>query len=399
MKIIYVSGAMADVDFNDYVRKAHLPINPSNQNFHYRFIKALSISGDVKAITLRPFASKMFDYETINGQNATDGNIAFEYLPDNSSRLYRLLKRNSSISKKLTLEIGKNKEDVVLLVDSLKYSLSKVAIKVAKRNKVKIFGIITDNPRLFSNESKAYARAVLSLANKYDGFIALSHDLNKLFNRKNKPAYVFSGFAEEYPFLTMEDHKPYFFACGALYERYGIKNLVEAFSKTKIKRNLLIAGHGPLISFIKEYSYKDSRIQYVGLLSKSDIAKYEQNADLNINPRLFDEQLDKYSVPSKVLEYLSSGTPLLSTMHTVLHEQFCGEVIWIKDGTSDEIRKALELFIQIQTDDMKKKALLAKKKVLDEYSLSVQGKKIYEFLVSNNSFSTIKATRRNSKLS
>jgi glycosyltransferase involved in cell wall biosynthesis len=90
-------------------------------------------------------------------------------------------------------------------------------------------------------------------------------------------------------------------------------------------------------------------------------------------------------VPSKVLEYLSSGAPFLSTWHTSLRDEFCGEAIWVKDGSIDELRKAMDLFLHIQNGDMKKKALLAKEKALAKYGLENQGKLIYEFLLSNSS--------------
>ncbi|HOH68634.1 MAG TPA: glycosyltransferase, partial [Bacilli bacterium] len=124
---------------------------------------------------------------------------------------------------------------------------------------------------------------------------------------------------------------------------------------------------------------------YLGMLSREEVHKYEQHADLNINPRLFDENLDKYSVPSKVLEYLASGAPLLSTLHSTLRDEFCGEAIWVKDGSVDELRKAMNLFLNFQNGDMKKKAQLAKEKVLAKYGLENQGKLIYEFLVSSSS--------------
>lgn len=385
MRIIYVSGAMKDSDFNSYVKDAKFNINPSNQNFHYRFLKALGTATPVTALTLRPFAKGLFDINKLPEASSQDDNITFKYLADETGRLYKLFVREANIAKTLQNELKES--DTVILVDSMKYALAKTALRLGKKNRIKVFGIITDNPRLLSNESSLYCRAITSLYKKYDGFIALSKGLNELANVGNKPTYIFHGFAEELPEIVKKEQKPYFFCCGALYERYGILNMIEAFKKLKTDYELLIAGHGPLISAIKAIEQQDQQIHYLGLLSKEQISDYEQNAALNINPRLFDAELDKYSVPSKVLEYLASGTPLLTTMHTTLHEEFVGEAIWIKNGSVDELRKAMELFLKLQTNDLKKKALLAKQKVLEHYGLKVQGQKIYEFLLANSSFS------------
>jgi glycosyltransferase involved in cell wall biosynthesis len=385
MKILYVSGAMKDSDFNNYVKNAKYHINPSNQNFHYRFLKALSTQEKIRALTLRPFAKGLFDFDELKFDKGNDGNISFDYLPDKSNRLYKLFTRNHALKRAISHTIKGLGNDVVVIVDSMKFALAKAALKAAKENSVKAIAIVTDNPKLLSNESRLYSRAVFSLYKKYDGFIALSSDLNKLANKQNKPSYVFSGFADDFVKTPKPQEKPYFFFCGALYERYGILNMIEAFKQLKTDCELLIAGHGPLIDKIKETTMEDSRIRYLGLLSREKIHQYEQHAELNINPRLYDTNLDKYSVPSKVLEYLSSGAPLLSTWHTSLRDEFCGEAIWVKDGSIDELRKAMDLFLHIQNGDMKKKALLAKEKALAKYGLENQGKLIYEFLLSNSS--------------
>ena len=387
MKIIYISGAMKDSDFNNYIKKARFNLNPSNQNFHYRFLKALATQTEIIAITLRPFSKGLFAVDTLEKANTNDDHITFNYLADDAERFYKVFLRHRNLVKEISTIIKAQKEDVVILVDSLKYALAKAAIKVAKKNKIKVIAIVTDNPRLLSNESFLYAKAIETLNKKYDGFIALSTGLNELANKKAKPSYVFSGFAEEITIDKPLVKEPYFFCCGALYERYGILKMIEAFKQITTKHQLLIAGHGPMIEKIRQVEKDDPRIRYVGLLSREQVLNYESHSDLNINPRLFNEDLDKYSVPSKVLEYLSSGVPLLSTIHTTLHQEFCGEAIWIKDGTSEELRKAMELFLAFQNGEMKKKALLAKEKVLAKYGLEVQGKLLYEFITSINSFS------------
>ncbi len=385
MKILYISGAMKDGDFNNYVKNAKFSINPSNQNFHYRFLKALATQTEINALTLRPFAKGLFDVDELKSEHVKEDNVTFEYLPDKSGRLYKLLKRHHVLTKTISKVLKDLGEDVVVLVDSMKFALAKAALKAAKKHGAKAYAIITDNPKLLSNESQLYSRAIFSLYKKYDGFVTLSSDLNKLANKDNKPSYVFCGFAEAMQNMPRPEEKPYFFFCGALYERYGILNMIKAFRQLKTDRELLIAGHGPLIDEIKKTALEDSPIRYLGLLSREKIHQYEQHADANINPRLFDAELDKYSVPSKVLEYLSSGAPLISTLHTALRQEFSGEAIWVKDGSIDELRKAMDLFLHIQNDDMKKKALLAKEKVLVRYGLKEQGKSIYEFLLSNNS--------------
>ena len=105
MKILYVSGAMKDGDFNNYVKNAKYHINPSNQNFHYRFLKALASQGEVSALTLRPFVKNLFDLQELKSEMAIDGNITFKYLPDKTGRIYKLLHRSRNLTKGISDEI------------------------------------------------------------------------------------------------------------------------------------------------------------------------------------------------------------------------------------------------------------------------------------------------------
>ncbi|MFA5481329.1 MAG: glycosyltransferase [Bacilli bacterium] len=388
MRIIYCSQAMKDSDFNNFVKNANWDINPSNQNFHLRLIRALASQGPITAVTLRPFSIGLFDERLLSEAISKDEDIIFKYSSDKATRFYQLFQRGLSLRKQISREIKDSKEEVVFVVDALKYSLAKAAIKVALKYRIKIFAVITDNPRLLSGVSKTYIKTVESLFRHYDGFLTLTLKLNDYANRFKKPNYTFAGLAESTSPSKIKITKPYFFFGGALYERYGVMNLINAFKKVKTDYQLLIAGHGPLIEAIEVMAKEDSRIRYLGLLSKEDLISYQCSAVCNINPRPFDQKLDDYSVPSKVLEYLSVGVPLISTMNGALHKQFCGEAIWIKDGGEDELRKAMELFLLFNPEDIKKKALLAKEKVLSIYGLEIQGRAIYDFIAVNNSSSS-----------
>jgi len=391
MKIIYLSGAMKDGDFNEYAKNAIFKPNPSNQNFHRRLIKALSLKAQIEAVSLRPFARGMFPYRSIISSAAREGDVSFSYLADATGWFHRLFIRPRLMRKAIETIVEQNADkDVVFLVDSLKFSLARIALSVARSKGIKVYAIVTDNPRMLSDASAPYIRAIESLYGRYDGFLTLSKGLNDYANRARKPSYLFEGLVEKTPPSEALEKGKYFFFGGALYERYGIKNLIAAFKNVKTDCELIIAGHGPLSDFVAAAHNGDPRIRYIGLLNHDDLANYQSHATLNINPRPFDDELDKYSVPSKVLEYLASGVPLLSTIHTSLHAQYCGEAIWIKDGSISSLSKAMELFLLLKPEDIKEKALRAKAKVLAQYALEIQGPKIVYFLTtSKSSFSIV----------
>ena len=74
----------------------------------------------------------------------------------------------------------------------------------------------------------------------------------------------------------------YYFFGGALYERYGVKRLVDAFRASSSKHKLVIAGDGPLASYIDKISSDDTRILYLGSVSHDRVVSYETNSIANM---------------------------------------------------------------------------------------------------------------------
>ncbi len=95
-----------------------------------------------------------------------------------------------------------------------------------------------------------------------------------------------------------------------MYERYGVETLIHAYLQLKPKNiDLLIAGFGPVSQRIEQLSQQHRQIKFLGLLNPTLTRKYQAGAYVNINPRPLDASLDSVAIPSKVLDYISSGAP------------------------------------------------------------------------------------------
>ena len=102
----------------------------------------------------------------------------------------------------------------------------------------------------------------------------------------------------------------YIFYSGTMAEKYGIKLLVDAFLKIKHKDyELLLCGSGDSVDYITGLC--NNKIKYLGVLDNEAVLAYQRNATLLVNPRTNEGEFVKYSFPSKILEYFSSGTPTL----------------------------------------------------------------------------------------
>ena len=99
---------------------------------------------------------------------------------------------------------------------------------------------------------------------------------------------------------------------GTLTKAYGILDLVRSFDTIESDDlNLLICGEGETKAEILKYQSKNKHIIYLGLVNSEMIHALQKNALFLINPRENNETFTKYSFPSKTMEYLGSGRPVL----------------------------------------------------------------------------------------
>lgn len=385
MNIVVFTSAMVESDFASYQTHARIKPNPSNQNFYAKLIKALSFKNTVSVISHRPFAKGMFEEDTLQRKDTSDGLIKYYYTHVECTRSYKMfeeVEEIESVAEKALLDLIN--ERFVVLVDVLRVNLVKAAIKFARKHNAKIVGVLTDNPANLSNVRPSYVRNVFKNASKLDGYLALSNGLLRAYKVTHKPNYIFEGLVDEAEPSKKLPIGNYYYFGGALYERYGVKKLINAFIDSNIKEKLVVAGNGP----VKEYIYnlgESSQILYLSQLPKAKVYGLEQHAIANINPRPFSKKLDEESVPSKLLEYIASGTPTISTIHTKLYDIFKDDVFWIKDDSQDGLKKALNSFILLDKAELKKRATTARLKVFEIYGVKSQGERITYFLTSINS--------------
>ncbi|MCR4617017.1 MAG: glycosyltransferase [Lachnospiraceae bacterium] len=97
---------------------------------------------------------------------------------------------------------------------------------------------------------------------------------------------------------------------GSVAFAYGLKELVDSVHKLDESIKLNIAGTGDAVDYVKKISETDDRIQYVGALPHSEIYEFQRKASVLVNPR-GNLEFTKYSFPSKTLEYMLAGIPVL----------------------------------------------------------------------------------------
>ena len=359
MRIAYFTTAQ---DKQEYLNSP-IESNPSNQVFHSNFIECLSLTNDVNVFVLRSNA-----YGNKESFVNKKGNVTWNYLQTKSGKFANLTSQ-ISYSKKI-----KDKFDVAF-VDTMNTRCLLAARGFSKKNNVPLIGLVTDNPYNITNASSFSCKMLLRTSKKCDGFVCLTDALNTLFNKKNKPYILIKGLSKN-PKVSKSSpvDYPYFFYAGTLLKKYGICNLVEAFKNIKDEKiKLVIAGHHNNNDFVEAIK-GDERIVFLGNVDNDIVSDYENHSIANINSRPFMEQIDKYSIPSKVIEYSSKNSLIISGYSSELKNVFNDSILWIDESNSlsQRMQEALS---------SKKEMINAAKAISEkEFSLEVNNKKLQDFL-------------------
>lgn len=211
-----------------------------------------------------------------------------------------------------------------VIIYSLYLPFEKVALKIKKIFPfVKIILICADLPckygilpknRLKSFIYSKYGEKTMSLSTIFDGYILLTEQMKYPLQINNKPYIVVEAVVEQKQshFMTEKFNNKMLLYAGTLNYKFGIENLVKAFQLIKSKEyKLVVCGEGEASEYIKSWQKKDSRIEYLGFQSQEKIKELEKKARLLVNPRPNEGEYTKYSFPSKTVEYMESGTPVL----------------------------------------------------------------------------------------
>ena len=269
-------------------------------------------------------------------------------------------------------------------------------LKMWKR--VKTVALITDIPSLVTAIGHRKQKGLKArLQEQYDiiadrlmrygdGYIFLTEQMNEVVNKYNKPYIVIEGSVDG----DMEDANisneekgipPCVVYAGGLHEKFGVLKLVQAFTEADIPNyELKLYGSGQAVEKIKELSKENLKIKYMGVVPVSEIEVQERRAVLLVNPRPTSEEFTKYSFPSKTLEYMVSGTPLLTTMLPGIPKEYFDYVYTFGDETVKGMRDTLCRVLNFAPDDLKKKGMAGKDFVLKEKNNVIQAEKIVDFM-------------------
>ena len=244
----------------------------------------------------------------------------------------------------------------VLLVYSahLPFVIAAVFLRAFKKN-LRTCLIIPDLPEymggnhrgVFGFLKKIEIAFFYKLARYFDCYVVLTSGIAERLALQQKDFVVVEGIADlSSDFIRSDVFKKSFGKCvflytGTLDQRYGIGLLLESFKKlNRETAELWICGEGDARSVVEEAALHDSRIKYFGQVPRDRAVQLQMEADVLVNPRPPDEYT-KFSFPSKVLEYMAAGKPLIMFSLEGIPSEYSGYYISPAVVDSDSLSRCM----------------------------------------------------------
>lgn len=168
---------------------------------------------------------------------------------------------------------------------------------------------------------------------------------------------------------------------GTLTKKYGIMDLVDAFLLlNNDDYRLVICGSGEAEQDIKRAAARDSRIRYKGIISHADVVNVQQQATILVNPRKNDEEYTKYSFPSKIMEYMKAGKPIVCYKLDGIPNEYDGFLNYVADDSIESLKNKLDEILSLSEEKRQTQGINNQSFVLKNKNNSVQTSKILNMI-------------------
>lgn len=272
-------------------------------------------------------------------------------------RYLSILDRTRALKKEARAwaEMHREESDVKVLVYSMHSPFMKAALEVRKViPQAKVYVIVPDLPQYMDMQMsrlKAFLKKldwqqIKAMLPQIDGFILYSKHMADFLGLEADRWMVMEGSFDP---ALLEDfgekpHKDTFAVMysGALERRYGITALLDAMKLLPEDVELWFTGGGNAAADIEKAASADSRVKLYGFLpSRKDLLRKQFEADCLISTRSPEEPGSTYCFPSKLFEYMISGSPVISTKIPGIPEEYFRYLVGLESISPEEIARCI----------------------------------------------------------
>lgn len=388
MKIIFVGSVVDSKTINN------LPAaSVAGNKMELGFIKGFIDNGiSTSVISVEPHEMWKFNDKPISvkSKKLLDGATVINTIKYINIPFLKQISAYLEIQKQLKLsKIDKN--TTLFVYNTMSYFALPV-IHTAKKNQCKCVAIVADLPIQYKKNIFRRIEDLIqvNLISKFDGLVVLTENIARDFAPQTPFCLVEAGcFPNECCEKNATEakqttHKNIVFS-GTLNQLSGIELIIEAMEYLDANDFVLnIYGRGPLEDFVKNSASHSKNIVYHGRVSNDKMGAIQKNADLLVCPRVTDNYTTKYTFPSKILEYLCSGVPILANRLPGIPEEYDEYINYSHEESAESWAKAILEILINNNEFYLNKASNARNIVLEKKSWNNQCKRVIGSLIDRD---------------
>ena len=400
METLYIGGVYPkerEIEINNNVLVNY---HFASNNLQWAIIEGLSyFYKNLNIITAPTVGSYPFGYKKtylsssvfINNFLLNSKNFSVGYI---NLPILNLVTKHYSIKREINawLDINKNKPTQII-VYSVHTPFLKPVIEAKKKYKnLSVTLIVPDLPNFMSDNNKLSYRFLKSIDNyilnrcmkKVDSFVLLSKHMTKPLQVFDRKWVLVEGIFQKVSNDKIKKNytnKKVILYTGALTRKDGIFNLIKAFKKIENSNyRLWLRGSGPILPEVLEIIKDDLRIKWIDKLSRHDLIMLQRKATVLINPMPTNEESSKYFFPSKMMDYLASGTPTITTRLKGIPEEYFKYCFCLDEDNPEAIKDKIIDICELPLSELEEKGMAARNFILEHKNPINQVEKIYNML-------------------
>ena len=394
MKILFLGGIFDDSHNAEIISKTKTYVEYAANNFQRKIIEGLKANGADVQVVSAPFLGafpQAYKDIVFKGFDAkAEDESGYSYAKFINIWGIRNPSRRRGVNRLLRGFADDPDTDKLIIVYSPHTPLIQAANDAKKKDPhIKICMVIPDLPQymnLSANVSLAYkvlkkydVRTFMKESRTVDSYIVLTEQMTDLLGVGNRPYAVVEGIYEkiegEIPKKNQELTTIVY--TGRLDKSFGVVHLIKAFRQLKGEDlRLVICGGGEAKAEVEEAASIDKRILYKGQVSSDEARRYILEGDVLVNPRQNNSIYTKYSFPSKIIDYLSTGNPVIAYKLDGMPEIYKDFIYFVPDDSVEALANTINHVISMSSEEKGKKCSAGIKYLKSKLSKEHIGKTI-----------------------
>lgn len=408
MKMLFLGGVFSKEMEKEILKHSKGIVHYAANQFQWTLIDGLM---NINRINLEVLSAPFIgaypkEYNRLFYKNHSDiykNKIKCSYVPFCNIWGFRNISRKNALKKAVEGFARERVNKKAILVYSPHTPFLQAAYYAKQKDpSIHICLVVPDLPQYMNlNEKKSILYTYLkkidikifeSILCEVDSFVLITKHMKDVLKVGNRPYIIveaavndIGNYNESTQELNIEEENiKTIVYTGTLNKKFGVINLVKAFSKINSSNIVLkICGRGDASELINEYAKKDNRIHYMGQITNEEAIRLQREATVLVNPRPNNEEFTKFSFPLKNMEYLLSGKPVIAFKLDGIPDEYDDYIFYFENNTIEAMKNKIDEVISLSPQKRFEFGDNARRFIIENKNPNEIGLKIYNMINRN----------------